>query len=965
MKNKSLSAQYRVRFTGGYILIATIWLLIAHLWMQQDQAIPSWTRLSLDIGFIAASALFGYSLITQLWRQIDVQRGLSRLATRLHQLAINAPPSPRFEQEVCRLAVEEVGLRLAWIGLVDPATQRVVPVARWGPASDYVDVVQIRLNDPDLSRGPTGTSLRLGQPVVAADIATDPRMKPWCDAALPRGLRSSAALPLYIDGRVIGTLNLYAGQPNFFSEPLIDIGMLLVGNLAQIIESRKRATERDAAQAAFQQSEARFRRLAEQAPDIIFRYVLAPQPQLDLVNPAVRDILGYEPEHLLAQMPAFNEFIDQPQIEQVERLIAQGRGQILLHTRRSDGQYVWLDVRFVVVDGAMEGIARDVTAQVEATARLARYELLSAYTRDIVLFIRASDGQILEANTAAERAYGYSRAELCAKTIYDLRAPETRQIARDQMNQANTYGMLFETLHLRRDGSVFPVEVSSIGADIDGERVLLNVVRDITERKKAQTELDLLRTALNASAQAMVITDTNGVIEWANPAFTTLTGYPVAEAIGQHTRLLRSGQQDQAFYAAMWAQILSGQPWRGELINRRKDGSLYHEEMTITPVKHDGVIEHFIAAKQDVSERVQRERKQAVLDMLGEAMRPAQNRAELALVLVQQLREITQAKVVVLWRKVHDEWQIEQTCGDLARFDYLADRLPQWDQQWRGHALLREPAPADLMPYGEMIVVPFRCTDCAHDHNHAVATLILARPVSSFIVDLLTAAAERVGNALRRTELFEQVQQAHDKLRDAYDATIEGWARALDLRDHETEGHSRRVTELTVRIAERMGFSEEELVHIRRGALLHDIGKMGIPDAILNKPGPLDEQEWTIMRSHPTLAVELLRPIAFLAPALAIPWCHHEKWDGTGYPRGLRGEEIPLAARIFAVVDVYDALTSDRPYRAAWSPERALAYIREQAGRHFDPEVVEVFLSLAAEDGYMWDGSSNKESNHA
>lgn len=204
-------------------------------------------------------------------------------------------------------------------------------------------------------------------------------------------------------------------------------------------------------------------------------------------------------------------------------------------------------------------------------------------------------------------------------------------------------------------------------------------------------------------------------------------------------------------------------------------------------------------------------------------------------------------------------------------------------------------------------------------------------------------------NALHRTDLFEQLRAANAELRAAYDETIEGWSRALDLRDRETEGHSRRVTELTVRIAARMGFSDEELLHGRRGALLHDIGKMGIPDAILLKPGPLDEQEWAIMRTHPTLAVELLRPIAFLAPALDIPWCHHEKWDGTGYPRGLRGEEIPLAARIFAVVDVYDALTSDRPYRAAWSRERALAYIREQAGRHFDPHVVDVFEQIITE----------------
>lgn len=222
-----------------------------------------------------------------------------------------------------------------------------------------------------------------------------------------------------------------------------------------------------------------------------------------------------------------------------------------------------------------------------------------------------------------------------------------------------------------------------------------------------------------------------------------------------------------------------------------------------------------------------------------------------------------------------------------------------------------------------------------------------------------------IGNALHRTELFEKVQQANAELCQAYDATIEGWARALDLRDHETEGHSRRVTELTMQIAARMGFGAEELVYIRWGALLHDIGKMGIPDAILRKPGPLDEQEWAIMRTHPTLAFELLRPISFLASALDIPWCHHEKWDGTGYPRGLRGKEIPLAARIFAVVDVYDALTGDRPYRAAWSHERALSYIREQSGRRFDPQVVAVFASLFATQASLVSQSASKDSSHA
>lgn len=211
-------------------------------------------------------------------------------------------------------------------------------------------------------------------------------------------------------------------------------------------------------------------------------------------------------------------------------------------------------------------------------------------------------------------------------------------------------------------------------------------------------------------------------------------------------------------------------------------------------------------------------------------------------------------------------------------------------------------------------------------------------------VEMLEALAGQAAIAVENARLFDDLERSNINLRQAYDATIEGWSRALDLRDKETEGHTQRVTELTVTLAREMGMSQEELVHIRRGALLHDMGKMGIPDSVLLKPGPLTEEEWAIMRKHPQYAFEMLSPIEYLRPALDIPYCHHERWDGTGYPRGLKGEQIPLAARIFAVVDVWDALTSDRPYRPAWSKERALTYIKEQADKQFDPRVVEVFL---------------------
>lgn len=215
---------------------------------------------------------------------------------------------------------------------------------------------------------------------------------------------------------------------------------------------------------------------------------------------------------------------------------------------------------------------------------------------------------------------------------------------------------------------------------------------------------------------------------------------------------------------------------------------------------------------------------------------------------------------------------------------------------------------------------------------------------------LLETLAGQAAIAIDNAQLFDRLQQSNLELNMAYDATIAGWSRAMDLRDKETEGHTQRVTDLTLRLAQRMNIRESDLRDIRHGALLHDIGKMGVPDNILLKADELTSEEWGKMRKHPEFAYEMLSSIQYLQPALDIPYCHHEKWDGTGYPRGLKGHEIPIAARIFAVVDVWDAITSDRPYRTGWSKEDALEYIKEQSAKYFDPQVVEEFLRLISEE---------------
>lgn len=216
------------------------------------------------------------------------------------------------------------------------------------------------------------------------------------------------------------------------------------------------------------------------------------------------------------------------------------------------------------------------------------------------------------------------------------------------------------------------------------------------------------------------------------------------------------------------------------------------------------------------------------------------------------------------------------------------------------------------------------------------------------VVSLLTLASAlivwvTVGNL---EENLRRARTSESELREAYDRTLEGWARALELRDSETHGHARRVVRLCLRLAQEWGFGAQEMAHIRRGALLHDIGKMALPDHILLKRGRLTPSEWKVMKQHPVVAEHLLRQIPYLGPALSIPTFHHERWDGRGYPRGARGKRIPIEARIFAVVDQYDALTSNRPYRKAWPREKALSFIRANAGGAFDPDVCATFVRL-------------------
>lgn len=617
------------------------------------------------------------------------------------------------------------------------------------------------------------------------------------------------------------------------------------------------------------------------------------------------------------------------------------------------------------------------------------------------------------------------------------------------------------------------------------------------KQKKADEMIHLQAMALNAAANAMVITDIEGSIAWVNPAFTRLTGFSAEESLGKNLRdLIKSEFHDRQFYQQMWTTILAGNVWRGELVNRRKNGEFYTEKLTITPIHGaDGAIHQFIAIKEDITqEKISESILEARLHLheaaahqnldyllrlvLDEAekltgsqigflhfyqedqqvvspqtwstrtdredQQPEKNNPpyglELAGVWADCIRErraiihneyidlpgrkgmppghvsierelvtpifrkdqivavigignkpidYTEQDVQILTRLADFSWDvIEKKISDELiqesedRFRQVAENMNEvfWLRDAESSQMLYI-SPAFETIWGITREETYRNTTRIFQSIHpddqdrirnAQNELVekgkilnelyrIIRPDGAIrwirartypVYSQNETIIRYAGIAEDITEQYEaelSIQKSAEELKQAYDATLQGWSNALELREHETAGHSKRVVQTTLKLAHELGIKEENMVHVQRGALLHDIGKMGIPDSILLKPGALNAEEWEIMRQHPLYAYQLLSIIPYLEPALDIPYSHHEKWNGTGYPRGLKGEEIPLAARIFAIVDVWDALSSDRPYRKAWTKEAVMQYLQEQSGIHFDPRVVDAFLKILQE----------------
>ncbi len=610
-----------------------------------------------------------------------------------------------------------------------------------------------------------------------------------------------------------------------------------------------------------------------------------------------------------------------------------------------------------------------------------RYRRLFESAQDGILILDAGTGAISDVNPYLINMLGYSRKEFVQKKLWEVGAFKDIEASKRSFQELQTREYVrYENLPLRtKDGRQMQVEFVSNVYLVGDEKVIQCNIRDISARRKV--EADLLAKEedhgllINNLPIGVVVHAADTRIIQCNPEASLLLGLlpeqllcTVAHDLDWHY-IREDGTPMPADEYPFNQVIASGQVLKNLVMGIVRQGEEEHRWLLVNAYPEfngSGVLRQVVVMFADVSaikyaeERIQRHVEH--LTALVEIDRAINFSFDLNLSLSTLLTH-----VIV---------QLEVDAADVLLFNPRSQSL----EYVAGRGFTSSAIKHVSQPFGEGYAgraaqerTVVHIDDLALEHDTFLRGILLAG--ENFVnyygvpliakgevvgvlevfhrsrlvrddewLDFLKALAAQAAIAIDNVTLFDDLQHSNTDLFQAYDATIEGWSRAMELRDNETAGHTQRVALLTVKLARLFGLSEAELVQVRWGALLHDIGKMGIPDGILLKYETLTEAEWVVMKKHPVFAYEMLSPISYLRLALDIPYAHHEKWDGTGYPLGLKGEQIPLVARIFAVVDVWDALRSDRLYRSSWSVTKVRKYLRSLSGTHFDPHVVKVCL---------------------
>ena len=751
--------------------------------------------------------------------------------------------------------------------------------------------------------------------------------------------------------------------------------------IARDITARKRAED------ALLESEEKFRRLIVHLPTVVYMNAVGDAGSTLYVSPQIEALLGYTPEEWMADPKLWSKTLHPEDRQQVLKRVEQTDRSGLpfemdYRMLARDGRLVWVHDQIVLVNDQegkpkfWQGIMLDITESKKAEEQT-RFQatLLNAVGQAVIATDTA--GTITYVNQAAENLYGWRAEEAEGLNILDVTISQVSQAQATEIMTRLSRGESWtgEFLVQHRRGRVFPVLVhdSPVFDNQGGLMGIIGISADITERKQAQDALrekdrlisEAQRIGRIGSCAYNILTDS---LQFSDEMYRLLDVPPQEFQHKSADFLSLIYPSDYPRVAKWMNEIKAGRPVQelnfrifhknGELCYIQTSGAVIFDSAG-SPVRFTGtaqdISEHKLAEIQ-IRQQIQHLTALSKIDQVITSTIDLSTMMDAVLVQVIAELQVDAADILLL---NSDTQVLEYLTGTGFRTQIhesvrvpvgrsLAGRVAK-----ERHLLKLE----DLTDYpGDSFVSELLAKEGFI--SYFGVPLIIRRKVIGVLevfhrttmhpyddwIDFLNVLAGQAVIAFENASLFADLEQANRELSQAYDATIEGWSRALDLRDKETEGHTLRVTELTQTLAQKFNFTDEQLLHIRWGSLLHDIGKMGVPDSILLKPEELSEEEWVIMRQHPQYAYDLLQSIAFLSPALDIPYCHHERWDGKGYPRGLVGEEIPLPARIFAVVDVWDALSSDRPYRPRWPEEKIRDHIQALSGTRFDPQVVEVFM---------------------
>jgi PAS domain S-box-containing protein len=655
------------------------------------------------------------------------------------------------------------------------------------------------------------------------------------------------------------------------------------------------------------------------------------------------------------------------------------------------------------------GVVQDISVRKQVEVALqsseARYHVLFEQSAFGVVLMDHETGRTIEANTIASRQLGHTREEFAALSISDYEAEETSAETEKHIRLVIQSGSRdFETRQRTKSGQIRNVHVWATTTQIQGRFFYYAIFQDVTASKRSAAELtaanqELLFQNEEKGKRAAELVIANQELLFQNEEKEKRA----AELVIANQELLFQNEEKEkrAAELAVANQELLFQNEEKE--KRAAELVIANQELHFQNEEKEKRAAELVIANQELHfQNEEKEKRAAELvianqELLFQNEEKEKRAAELILANAENIHSLKNVQALhkidiainssldlKLVLNVLLEQAIVQLDMDAASvlllnprtqiLTYAAGRGFRSRAIEKTHLQVGEEFSSQLLLERQMV---YLCDPC-QSHDFARAALLAGEGFVEYFAVQLFAKGRKVGMlevfqrapreiddewhsfletlagqaavAIDSAQLFQDLQHSNTNLISAYNATIEGWSRALDLRDKETEGHTQRVAEMTERLALAAGFSEAELAHIRRGALLHDIGKLGVPDAILLKPEKLSADEWDIMRLHPNYALEMLSPIAYLHPALDIPYCHHEKWDGSGYPRGLKGEQIPLSARLFAFVDVWDALISNRSYSRGWPRDKIIEHFKSQSGTHFDPGLLELFFKVLNQD---------------